>query len=76
MAREPISIQQSIAPFSETAPADDLQVEEIGDDVLIGDPELDNIVETDSNFDANLAEDMSEQRAQQLSIRTNHILQQ
>ena len=59
MAREPISIQQSIAPFSETAPADDLQVEEIGDDVLIGDPELDNIVETDSNFDANLAEDMS-----------------
>jgi len=33
MAREPISIQQSIAPFSETAPADDLQVEEIGDDV-------------------------------------------
>ena len=60
MAREPISIQQSIAPFSETAPADDLQVEEIGDDVLIGDPELDNIVETDSNFDANLAEDMSD----------------
>jgi hypothetical protein len=59
MAREPVSIQQSIAPFSEAAPADDLQVEEIGDDVLIGDPELDNVVETDTNFDANLAEDMS-----------------
>ena len=60
MAREPVSIQQSIAPFSEAAPADDLQVEEIGDDVLIGDPELDNVVETDTNFDANLAEDMSD----------------
>ena len=60
MAREPVSIQQSIAPFSEAAPADDLQVEEIGDDVLIGDPELDNVVETDTKFDANLAEDMSD----------------
>ena len=59
MAREPISIQKSIAPFSEGSPADELQVEEIGDDVLIGDPELDNVVETDTNFDANLAEDMS-----------------
>jgi len=60
MAREPVPIQQSIAPFAETAPADELQVEEIGDDVLIGDPELDNIEEIDTNFDANLAEDMDE----------------
>ena len=48
-------------PFSEGAPPDDLQVEVIGDDVLIGDPELDNIKETESNFDANLAEDMAEE---------------
>ena len=60
MAREPVSIQQSIAPFAETAPADELQVEEIGDDVLIGDPELDNVDDIDSTFDANLAEDMSD----------------
>tara|TARA_R110000824_G_scaffold251352_1_gene440019 strand:- start:1749 stop:4232 length:2484 start_codon:yes stop_codon:yes gene_type:complete len=60
MAREPVPIQQSIAPFAETAPADELQVEEIGDDVLIGDPELDNIEEIDTNFDANLAEDMDD----------------
>jgi hypothetical protein len=60
MAREPVSIQQSIAPFAETAPADELQVEEIGDDVLIGDPELDNVEDIDSTFDANLAEDMSD----------------
>ena len=60
MAREPVSIQQSIAPFAETAPADELQVEEIGDDVLIGDPELDSVEDIDSTFDANLAEDMSD----------------
>jgi len=60
MAREPVVIQQPLAPFAETAPADDLQVEEIGDDVLIGDPELDNIEEEDTNFGANLAEEMSD----------------
>jgi len=60
MAREPVAIEQPLAPFAETSPADDLQVEEIGDDVLIGDPELDRIEESDSNFDANLAEDMSD----------------
>ena len=45
-------------PFAEGAPSDNLQVEEVGDDVLIGDPELDEVKEEDSNFDANLAEDM------------------
>ena len=60
MAREPVVIQQPLAPFAETAPADDLQVEEIGDDVLIGDPELDNIEEEDTNFGANVAEEMSD----------------
>ena len=60
MARKPVAIQQQLAPFAEPAPADDLQVETIGDDVLIGDPELDNIPETDSTFDKNLAEEMSD----------------
>jgi hypothetical protein len=53
MAEEPI-------PFTEGAPPDNLQVESIGENVLIGDPDLDNVKENDSNFDANLAEDMSE----------------
>jgi hypothetical protein len=53
MAEEPI-------PFAEGAPPDNLQVESIGENVLIGDPDLDNVKENDSNFDANLAEDMSE----------------
>ena len=53
MAEKPI-------PFTEGAPPDNLQVETIGEDVLIGDPDLDNVKENDSNFDANLAEDMSE----------------
>ena len=60
MARKPVAIQQQLAPFAEPAPADDLQVETIGDDVLIGDPELDNNPETDSTFDENLAEEMSD----------------
>ena len=60
MARKPVAIQQQLAPFAEPAPADELQVETIGDDVLIGDPDLDNIPETDSTFDQNLAEEMSD----------------
>ena len=48
-------------PFAEGSPPDDLQVESDGDDVLIGDPELDNKLETEeSSFDKNLAEDMEE----------------
>ena len=58
MARKPVAIQQQLAPFAESAPADDLQVEAIGDEVLIGDPELDNVKEQDTNFGTNLAEDM------------------
>ena len=53
MAEKPI-------PFTEGAPPDNLQVETIGEDVLIGDPDLDNVKENDSKFDANLAEEMSE----------------
>jgi|TARA_R110000782_G_scaffold17298_2_gene48474 hypothetical protein len=60
MAREPVAIQQPLAPFIDPAPADDFQVEDIGDnEVLIGDPELDDISEPDTEFDANLAEDFS-----------------
>ena len=47
-------------PFAEGSPSDDLQVESVGDEVLIGDPELDAVKEEDSNFDNNLAEDMSD----------------
>jgi len=48
-------------PFAEGSPPDDLQVESDGDDVLIGDPELDNKLENEeSSFDKNLAEDMEE----------------
>ena len=43
-------------PFAEGAPPDELQVETVGDEVLIGDPELDNIEEVESSFDENLAE--------------------
>jgi hypothetical protein len=54
MARMPI-------PFAEGAPPDNLMVEEFGDDeVLIGDPSVDEIPEIDTQFDANIAEDISE----------------
>tara|TARA_R100000654_G_scaffold40446_1_gene66437 strand:+ start:4273 stop:6720 length:2448 start_codon:yes stop_codon:yes gene_type:complete len=57
MAREPIKIQPDQIPFAEGAPADDLQTESFGEDeVLIGDPLLDNIQEQPTEFDANLAE--------------------
>ena len=47
-------------PFAEGSPPDDLKVEEIGDDVLIGDPELDIVEEAESSFDENLAEQIDE----------------
>ena len=47
-------------PFAEGSPPDDLKVEEVGDDVLIGDPELDIVEETESSFDENLAEQIDE----------------
>ena len=57
MARSPIPIETELAPFAEGTPLDDLQVENIdNDEVLIGDPELDEVSEDESNFDANLAE--------------------
>jgi hypothetical protein len=47
-------------PFAEGSPPDDLKVEEVGDDVLIGDPELDIVEEAESSFDENLAEQIDE----------------
>ena len=55
MAREP-----NVIPFQEGAPADDLEVEQIGDDVLIGDASLDEIVEITSEHDQNIAEQLDE----------------
>ena len=45
-------------PFAEGAPSDGLQIEVIGDDVLIGDPELDVEQAPESQFDENLAEEL------------------
>ena len=57
----------NVIPFAEGAPADDLMVETLPDgDVLIGDPELDEIEESDSGFDANLAEEID---ARELSAK-------
>lgn len=66
MARQPI-------PFAEGSPPDNLQVEEFGDDeVLIGDPKLDINQDIDSEFDANLADEISakelSRKAQQLVV--------
>ena len=71
MAKQPISIRPSSAPFSEPAPADNLQVEEIGDDeVLIGEEEL-QPESNETNFDANLADDMSDT---QLSRKASELI--
>jgi len=51
MARQP-----KVIPFADAMPSDDFIVEEIGDDVLIGDPSLDEIDETESTFEENLAD--------------------
>ena len=57
----------NVIPFAEGAPADDLMVETLPDgDALIGDPELDDIEESDSGFDANLAEEID---ARELSAK-------
>ena len=56
MAREP-----QVIPFAEAMPSDDFEVEEIGnEEVLIGDPELDNVEEKETGFDENIAEDLDE----------------
>jgi hypothetical protein len=57
MAKEPLSIQPNVVPFSDTMSGDNFQVEILNDDeVLIGDPSLDEVDETESTFDENLAD--------------------
>ena len=54
MARSP-------TPFAESAPPDNLLVEQFGEDeVLIGDPLADEVADISSDFDDNIAEDLPE----------------
>jgi hypothetical protein len=56
MARQP-----KVIPFAESMPSDNFQVEQLNDDeVLVGDPALDDIPERDSTFEENLAESIDE----------------
>ena len=65
MAEQPI-------PFAEGAPPDNLKVEQIGNnEVLIGEPELDIKQDIDSEFDSNLAEEISEK---ELNRKAQHLI--
>ena len=71
MARSPINVQAEEPMFAEGEPADNLQVEALGDDVLIGDPE-DDVIESDTAFDENLAEVIDER---ELSQKADELIQ-
>ena len=71
MARSPINIQAEEPMFAEGEPADDLRVENIGDDVLIGDP-AEDMVQEDTDFDQNLAEVIDER---ELSKKADELIQ-
>ena len=51
-------------PFAEGSPPDDLQVESVGDEVLIGDPDTDQINQIENQFDENLAEKINDRELQ------------
>jgi hypothetical protein len=54
MAREP-----QVIPFADAMPSDTFEIEDIGNnEVLVGDPSLDIVEETKSEFDENLAEEI------------------
>jgi len=56
---------EPVIPFAEGSPPDDLMVETLPDgDVLIGDPEMDETDDSESIFDANLAEDLDEKESE------------
>jgi len=56
---------EPVIPFAEGSPPDDLMVETLPDgDVLIGDPEMDEPDDSESIFDANLAEDLDEKESE------------
>ena len=71
MARSPKNIQAEEPMFAEGEPADNLQVENIGDDVLIGDP-AEDMVQEDIDFDQNLAEVIDER---ELSKKADELIQ-
>ena len=72
MARQPINVQKENQLFTEGAPEDGLQVETIGDDVLIGDPDKDVIDKNDTQFDENLAETINEK---ELTRKADDLIQ-
>ena len=54
MAREP-----QVIPFADAMPSDTFEIEDIGNnEVLVGDPSLDIVEETKTEFDENLAEEI------------------
>jgi hypothetical protein len=68
MAKEP-----KVIPFAESMPSDDFQIEEIGNnEVLIGDPALDQVKEIDTTFNENLAETIDEN---ELVKKAGHLVQ-
>jgi hypothetical protein len=73
MAKEPLSTQPNVVPFSDTMAGDDFQVEVLNDDeVLIGDPALDEVDETETSFGENLAEEMDDKELSQIASELVH----
>ena len=58
---DPIPLKKAEIPFAESAPSDDLIIEDLGnDEVLIGDPILDDADALSGDFDSNIAEQLDE----------------
>ena len=67
-------VNENIVPFADGRPVDGLQVEPFGEDeVLIGDPELDQAPQDESVFDDNLAETIDEN---ELMRKANRLVNQ
>jgi len=65
-------VDENIVPFADGRPVDGLQVEPFGEDeVLIGDPELDQAPQDESDFDDNLAETIDEK---ELMRKASHLI--
>ena len=73
MAKKPLSTQPNVVPFSDTMAGDDFQVEVLNDDeVLIGDPALDEVDETETSFGENLADEIDEKELNQVASELIH----
>ena len=73
MAKEPLSTQPNVVPFSDTMAGDNFQVEILEDDeVLIGDPSLDEVDETETSFGENLAEEMDDKELSEIASELVH----